>query len=191
MRLSKAGFYIFGALVVAAALFIIVSIASATHDPYHGPGITAANIAALTSQQTRLAGLPDPVSELHLGDMSPSSGTVHALGAGALAWAKGGRVCFYQRLTAGCVDEVNKPISIVVADPDVVGGGAPPRASGIATDEVKSVAVRLDDGRTLTAAAVGNFYDIELSSDIGPSSSFTVEARLKDGTAYSERVGSP
>jgi hypothetical protein len=190
MRFSKAEFYIFGAVVVAATLSVIVANASARHDPYRGAGIRPANIAALTSERTRVAGLPAPVAGLQLGDVSPSPGTVHALGAGALAWSKAGRVCFYQRLTAGCVDQVDKPINIVVADPDVVGGGAPLRASGVATDEVKSVAVLLEDGRTLAAAAVGNFYDIELPSDIGPSSSFTVEARLKDGTAYSERVGS-
>jgi hypothetical protein len=190
MKRTKAGVSLGAVVLVAAAVSVIVANASGDHRSYRGPGLTPANIAALSSPQTRARGVPDRVADLHFGDLSPTPGTVHALGAGALAWTlNGGRICVTQGLSAGCLAGVHKPIDIVVADDDVVGSGAPMRASGIATDEVESVAVVFPDGRARTGAVVGNFYDIELPSDIGPSSSYTVEARLKDGSTYSERVG--
>lgn len=187
-RLSRRSLSICGVVAVVAALSVTVSIAYARHGGHREQGLTPANIAALTSTHTRLPGLPGPSDALRLGKFSPTAGTVHALGAGALAWTKQGRVCFYQRLSSGCIAHSNKPFFVVIGDPDVVGGGAPPWASGMATDAVKSVVVRFDDGRTRTGVVVRNFYDITLPADVGPASSFSVVARLKDGTTYSERV---
>jgi hypothetical protein len=189
-RLSKRSLSILGVVAVVAALSVTVSIAYARHGGHRERGLTPENIAALTSARTRLPGLPGPARALGLGQFSPTAGTVHALGAGALAWTKQGRVCFYQRLSSGCIADAaaDKPFFVMIGDPDVVGGGAPPWASGMATDAVKSVVVRFDDGRIRTGDVVRNFYDIKLPADVGPSSSFTVAARLENGTTYSERV---
>ena len=185
--LSKGRLSLFGAVAVVAVLSVTVSIASGRHGGHREQGLTPENIAALTSAQTRLPGLPISAGAAGVGKFSPTAGTVHALGAGALAWTKLGRICFYQRQSAGCYADT-RPFFVVVGDQDVVGAGAPPRASGITTDAVKSIVVRFDDGRTRTGAVVRNFYDIKLPGDVGPFSSFTVVGRLEDGTTYSERI---
>src|SRR5919197_2520649 len=167
-KLSKGRLSIFGGVAVVAALSVTVSIASGRHGGHRKQGLIPENIAALTSAQTRLPGLPGHARAVGLGKFSPTAGTVHALGAGALAWTRRGRVCFYQRLSAGCIADSNRPLIVVFGDQDVVGAGAPPRASGMATDAVKSVVVRLDDGRTRTGPVVRNFYDIKLPEDVGP-----------------------
>jgi hypothetical protein len=73
-------------------------------------------------------------------------------------------------------------------DQDVVGGGEPPQAYGIASDEVQSVTAKLDDGRSITADVVDNFYVITLPDGVQPGIPLTLVANLKDGTAVSERV---
>jgi hypothetical protein len=193
MKLSKLRVSLAAVVVTATAITVIAANASGTHRAYTGPGITPTNIAALTSAETRLAGVPDRVADLHfeadrLGDLSPAPGTVHALGAGALAWPVkgGGRICFTHRFSSGCLTPIHQPIDISGTD-ELVGSGPPMRVSGIATDEVESVTVRLDDGRIRTARPIRNFYDIELFPDTLPSTAYTVEARLEDGSTWSDR----
>jgi hypothetical protein len=84
--------------------------------------------------------------------------------------------------------ELKTPINIVVGDPDVVGAGEPPQVYGIASDEVRSVTAKLDDGRSVTGNVVDNFYVITLPEGVPPWIALTVTANLKDGTAISEQV---
>ena len=46
----------------------------------------------------------------------------------------------------------------------------------------------LDDGRSITADVIDNFYVITLPEGVPPWIPMTVVANLKDGTAVSERV---
>jgi hypothetical protein len=182
-------------LVLVATLTVIVSVgggivarAAATEDVYRGGGISPTNIGALRSEQTRLAGIPTELREM-IPELRPDVGTVHVLGRGAaFAWEKPGRICLWEALVDGCLGQVSRPLNIVVGDPDLVGSGRPARVYGIATDEVASVTVKLDDGRSVTADATENFYDVDLPDDVAPWAPLTVVAQLRDGTAYSQRV---
>lgn len=181
-----------GAGVLAGAAAIVVATASAEKETYQGPGLVPTNIGALTSSQTRLEAVPARVAGT-MGEFSPEAGGVHALGGGAaFAWLKPGRICYSSTRTAGCLryepEPLPKPIDWTVGDPDVVGGGASSRVYGIATDEVRSVTAKLDDGRSVTVRPIGNFYDMELPDGVPPWTSLTLVAELEDGTSYTERV---
>lgn len=181
-----------GALITAGALgAVIVNAAPDAHE-YGGAGLAPNNIAALTSPATRLASVPPAIAGT-LDGLGPDAGAVHTLGGGkAFAWVKPGRICWANARTAGCLayepEPLAKPIDWTVGDPDIVGGGAPVRVYGIATDEVRSVTAQLDDGRSVTVDAVGNFYDLELPEGVPPWSKLTLVAALTDGTSYSERI---
>jgi hypothetical protein len=176
---------------IASVVGLIVANASAEKHPYHGPGITPSTVAALTSERTRLSGIPEELAG-ETGPSAPRPGTVHVLGGGlAYAWmTESGQVCWDTLYTPTCFDHLKQPIETAVADPDVVGAGKPPQIYGIASDEVRSVTVQLDDGRSLTSDVVDNFYVIPLP-DIAPPwivPPLTVTANLEDGTATSQQL---
>jgi hypothetical protein len=177
--------------VLAGAAAIVVTTASAEKDDYRGPGLVPANITALTSAQTRLDTAPADVWG-RTGDLAPQAGTVHRLGGGAVAWVTSGRICWSRTDGGGCLqyvpEPIPKPLDWTVGDPDVVGSGAPPRVWGIATDEVRAVTAKLDDGRSVRVEPAGNFYDLELPDGVPPWTKLTLVAELEDGTSYSERV---
>jgi hypothetical protein len=179
-----------GLAALAGVGAIIVATASAEKEIYRGVGLVPGNVAALTSAQTRLAGVPSDVRG-RTGDLAPRAGTVHRLGGGAVAWVMAGRICWSRPHGGGCLpylpESIPKPLDWTVGDPDLVGAGAPPRVWGIATDEVMSVTAHLDDGRSVTVEPVGNFYDLELP-DVPPWTKLTLVAELEVGTSYSERV---
>jgi len=175
-------------IVVASAIGIVVAKASAQGGDYRGIGITPGNLASLTSEQTRVSGIPSQLENMPA-DLVPDAGTVHTLGGGvALAWEKPGRICWWERLTDGCLSKLSIPLDVVVGDPDVVGSGEPARAYGVATDEVASVTVTLADGRSVTTVVRDNFYDVDLPDGVPPWARLTVSAELNDGTTYTERV---
>ncbi len=177
------------AVAVASAIGLIVANASAEKHGYDGPGITPSNLSALTSESTRLAGIPDDLSG-RTGSLAPRPASVHVLGAGvAYAWiTTSGRICMSALLTGGCLDALKEPIDIVGADPDVIGGGDPGQVYGIAGDDVASVTVRLDDGRSVTADVVDNFYVVTLPDGVEACAPMSVVANLRDGNAISKRL---
>ncbi len=177
------------AVALASGIGLIVANASAQKHGYEGPGITPSNLSALTSESTRLAGIPDDLSG-QTGSLAPRTGSVHVLGRGvAYAWVTAsGRICSSALLSGGCLDNLKEPIDITAADPDVVGGGNPGQVYGIAGDDVASVTVRLDEGRSVTADAVDNFYVVTLPDGVEACAPMTVVANLRDGNAISERL---
>jgi len=174
---------------LASAVGLIVANASAEKHGYDGPGLVPSNVSALTSERTRLDGIPKDLVGA-TGDLAPRPDTVHVLGGGiAYAWVTAsGRICSSALLSGGCLDSPKVPIEVIGADPDVVGGGKPPQVYGIASDEVRSVTANLDNGRSITADVIDNFYVITLPEGVPPWIPMTVVANLKDGTAVSERV---
>lgn len=177
------------ALALASGIGLIVANASAEKHGYDGPGITPSNLSALTSERTRLAGIPDDLNG-QTGPLAPRPGTVHVLGGGtAYAWvAASGRICTSALLSGGCLDHLARPIDIVGGDPDVIGGGKPGHVYGIAGDDVQSVTVKLDDGRSLTADVADDFYVVTLPDGVEACAPMTVVANLRDGNAISESV---
>lgn len=176
-------------VALASAVGLIVANASAEKHGYDGPGLTPSNVSALTSQRTRLDGIPKDLAG-EPGPLAPRPGTVHVLGGGiAYAWVtSSGRICSSALLSGGCLDSPKVPIDIIGADPDVVGSGKPSQVYGIASDEVQSVTANLDDGQSITANVIDNFYVITLPDGVPPWIPVTVVANLNDGTAVSERV---
>lgn len=181
--------FVMAVATLASAVGLIVANASAEKHGYDGPGLVPSNVSALTSERTRLDGIPKDLAGA-TGDLAPRPRTVHVLGRGiAYAWVTAsGRICSSALLSGGCLDSPRVPIEVIGADPDVVGSGKPPQVYGIASDEVRSVTVNLDDGRSITAPVIENFYVITLPEGVLPWIPMTVVANLKDGTSFSERV---
>src|SRR5215204_6290307 len=79
------------AALIASVMGVVVATAARNGaDDRHA--LIPANVSALTSEATRVPRTSEILSSL--GDLAPTSGTVHRLGNGlSLAWQKDGRIC--------------------------------------------------------------------------------------------------
>lgn len=185
-------------LVTATVLFAVLRPHSAAARRGHTARTpTAAQVArldpthfsALRTASTLVAGVP--AAAQHVGvEYRPAAGQAHRLGPSGIvvAWVHGGEVCEAESSSWGCVPPQPGPVELTAEDPDVVGAGEPPRALGLAVDGVVDVRVTLDDGRTMHAAPVANFYSIDLPADALPPYSMTVEATMSDGSVFRTHV---
>jgi len=185
-------------LVAGAVLFAVLrphnaaarrQHASRTPTAAQTARLDPAQFSALRSVATLVAGLPDAARGVGAG-YRPEAGQVHRLGPNGivLAWLHGGEVCEAEASSWECVPPQPGPIELTAEDPDVVSAGEPPRALGLAVDGVVDVKVTLDDGRTMHAAPVDNFYSIDLPADARPPYPMTIAATMSDGSVFRTHV---
>jgi hypothetical protein len=192
-----------GCLVVAATLVAILrphGAAAQRPDParHHASTLASAarldpaHVAALHTARTAVAGVPD-LTRMVGPAATPAPGGAHRIGPHGitLAWINDGAICEVQDYGGGCVAPIDQPISVTLADPDVVGKGEPERVIGLAVDGVVAVEAQLADGRTFGATPVDNFYEIMFPAGVTPAVALTVRATLPDGSTYAESFPAP
>lgn len=193
-RVKRARVILF--VVSLAALTLVTTAylalrADANPPPVY-PNLTPNNMSALRDRATLVSALDIPAAASAVHGYVPSSEEVHRLGNGlAVAWLQGGAICAVFDHVGGCVAPLNKPINITIGDGDQLDSGEPARVLGLAADQVRSVTVTLGDGRAASAPAIENFYFVPLPSDAKPWDVVRVEARLLDGSSYSEAFALP
>ena len=151
--------------------------------------LSAEDLSGLRSEASRIPNVPQAARMIGPA-YTPTAGEVHRIGPGerAFAWIHAGQVCYVQSFGGGCVPPLPAPISLTVADPDIVGEGQPATALGLAIDDVVAVEVTLVDGRKAAGAPVRNFFYVELPTGAAPWQAASIEARMADGSTYTERL---
>jgi hypothetical protein len=153
--------------------------------------LVPANFAALHAAETLS---PDVPSEKQGPGATerPAPGAVHALGRGkAFAWDRDGVVCWSAGITSGCADPspgTEHGIDVTVGDRDLIRQGEPAQVYGLAVDSIVRVTATLQDGTTLTAVPVDNWYQIELPDTAAPWDVTRVSIRGRSGRVLSVDV---
>ncbi len=176
---------VFGAALLVAGAVVVQAVALKNPS-----SLVVDDFSALTDPSTRIEGSP-PVGQVLGGQYAPDPGTAHALGKGAIAWVKSGRICFATSFNAGCAGSLPQPIDVTVGDPDGVGVGAPGFVNGLAADDVVSVTAVLNDGRRVQVIPDRNFYTIALPAATPFWEVVRVVADRADGSSYSEPLSLP
>jgi hypothetical protein len=144
--------------------------------------LVSANFAALNSAETVRRGPTD----------GATPGRAHALGRGkAFAWEHDGAVCWSAGIASGCADPSpanEHGIDMTVSDPDLIRQGEPARVAGLAVDSIVRVTATLQDGTTLSAVPVDNWYEITLPETSAPWDVTRVSATGRSGRIISVDV---
>lgn len=190
MRLGVRTVVAASALVVAGVTSAVVALTHASHTvgPYE---LVPANLTALESPGTAVRDVPVQAARFSasLGAEPPASGSVHRIGGGrASAWLSGGHVCWLTtwRMKKGaslaeCITHTqpNTPI-----EPMVTQRGRITVVEGMAVDAVRSVWVKVKDGRIVSTKPRSNFYYVELAAGAEPWDVIEAGATLDNGKNY-------
>jgi hypothetical protein len=137
--------------------------------------LVPANFAALGAAGTVR---PGPTNQ-------PAPGVVHALGRGkAFAWTHDGEVCWFSGIASGCADPSpgnDHGIDVTIDDPDLIRQGEPAQVVGLAVDSIVGITVTLEDGQTLSAVPVDNWYEVKLPDTAAPWDVARVSAQVRSG----------
>ena len=109
----------------------------------------------------------------------------------AFAWVHAGAVCSSADIASGCADpspSTEHGIDITISDPDLIRAGRPAQVAGLAVDSVVHVTATLNDGLTLSAVPVDNWYDITLPETAAPWDVIRVAAQTRSGRTLSQTV---
>jgi hypothetical protein len=168
--------------VVLAAIGAAAGVMRAGARPPSPLALVPANFAALNAANTARRGPTSP----------SASGETHVLGGGkAFAWNDDGEVCWSSGIASGCADPspVNDHgIDVTIDDPDLIRQGEPAQVVGLAVDSIVRVTATLEDGQTLSAAPVDNWYEITLPDTTAPWDVARVSAQVRSGQRISVDV---
>jgi hypothetical protein len=164
-----------------------------------GAGAAAGVMRAGTGASSPLALVPANLTALNAADTirpgvtkQSEPGQVHALGRGkAFAWNQDGEVCWSSGIASGCADPspgAEHGVDVTVADPDMIRQGEPAWIGGLAVDSIVRVTATLENGQTLSAVPVDNWYEIELPDTAAPWDVARVSAHVRSGQSISVDV---
>jgi hypothetical protein len=164
-----------------------------------GAGAAAGVMRGGAGPSSSLALVPANLAALNAADTirpevtkQSAPGGVHALGRGkAFAWNQDGEVCWSSGIASGCADpspRAEHGIDVTVGDPDMIQQGEPAWIGGLAVDSIVRVTATLENGQTLSAVPVDNWYEIELPDRAAPWDVARVSAQVRSGRRISVDV---
>ena len=177
------------ALVVAGVTSAVVALSHASHSvgPYE---LVPVNVTALESPGTAVRAVPIQAARfsVSLGAEPPASGSVHRLGGGrASAWVSGGHVCWlttWRMRGASLAECITHTQSNTPIEPMVTQPGHRTVVEGMAVDGVRSVWVKVKDGRIVSTKPQSNFYYVELPAGVEPWDVIEAGATLDNGKNF-------